>query len=111
MASSSSTEQLATVQLGALNTVCLQFADSDKKTLKRRATELDNECRSEIKWNMEMKTNLCYQNLEELYHVKEVLDKGKETGLTLSAEEVQRLCQHIETCQELLNEQVDTYEW
>ena len=35
MASSSSKDQLATVQMHALNTVCLQFADADKKALKR----------------------------------------------------------------------------
>ena len=55
--------------------------------------------------------HLCYENLGELYHVKQVLEKGKETGLTLSAEEVQRLCKHIDTCQEYLHEQVDRYEW
>ena len=40
MASDSSKEQLAIVQMDALNTVCLQFADADKKCLKRKVAEL-----------------------------------------------------------------------
>ena len=37
MASGSSSEQMATIQVGALNAVCRQFADSDKKNFEAQS--------------------------------------------------------------------------
>ena len=118
MVSGSSSEQMPTIQVGALTAVCRQFADVDKKTLKlrlksskRRVAELSQQKASDHCWNKEMKTKLCRDTLSELGPVAEVLEKGKETGLTLSPEEVQRLCKHMDSCQDLLRDQMDEWEW
>ena len=113
MASSSSQpgieekEQLATVQMDALNTVCLHFADADKKGLKRKVTELQNNLRSEYKWNLGIKARVWDESTNHLVEVSTVLEKGTETGLTLSPEEVQRLCKHIEECRAELDALMD----
>ena len=111
MASSSSQpeeeEQLATVQMDALNTVCLQFADADKRGLKRKVTDLQNTIRSEYKWNLGMKANVYTECTPHLDEVRTVLKKGTETGLTLSPEEVQSLCKHIEECGDVLEALLD----
>ena len=91
MASDSSKEQLATVQMDALNTVCLQFADPDKKTLKRKVVELSNDLRSESKHNSKVKFGVHNNCMLHIENVMTVLKEGKQTGLTLSPEEVQRL--------------------
>ena len=90
MASGSSKEQLATVQMDALNTVCFQFADPDKKCLKRKVTELKRENIRDKNWSRDMKMQLVHQLCLEILKVEEVLEKGKETGITLSAEEVRK---------------------
>ena len=61
------------------------------KRTKRRVADLSQRVASDHCWNKEMKTELCYDTLSELGPVAEVLEKGKETGLTLSPGEVQRL--------------------
>ena len=111
MASGSSQEQMPIAQVGALNTICQQFADSDKKTLKRkvtclkqRVTELDKQRCSDRAWSRDMK--LFYEDamVQDIVQVEEVLKKGTETGLTLSAEEVQKLCVHLDNARDSLED-------
>ena len=111
MASNSSKEQLATVQMDALNTSCLHFADTAKKSLKHK---LQDECLSTIK----LKNYLCMEkkvryktelgihseNYVQLMEVYEVLEEGTETGLPLSPEEVKRLKGHMGEAFEVLDE-------
>ena len=92
MTSNSPKEHLATVQMDALNTVCLQFADADKKTLKRKLVEVSNDRRSDY----EMKESIFWECADNLLKVQKQLKKGTETGLTLSPEEVQTLWQDIQ---------------
>ena len=96
MASNSS--QLATVQMDALNTVCLQFTDADKKTLKRKLVEVSNDRRSDYKLKVAMKESIFWECSEHLLKVQKQLKRGTETGLTLSPEGVQRLCMHLDNC-------------
>ena len=77
----------------------------------RRVAELSKRGASDHCWNMEMKTNLCHDTLLELGPVEEVLEKGKETGLTLSAEEVQILLIILDNCTGTLNEMVEDWSW
>ena len=84
MTSSSSQEQLPTAQVGALNTICQQFADSDKKTLKlkvkrvkRRETELDKRVASDHHWNMEMKPLFVMKTWGGFMALKKCLRKAK----------------------------------
>ena len=102
MASSSS--QMATVQMDALNTVCLQFADADKKTLKRKLVEVSNDRRSDYKMKVAMKESIFWECTDHLLKVQKQLKKGTETGLTLSPEEVQRLWQDIQNARVPLEE-------
>ena len=81
------------------------------KSSKRRVADLSQRVASDHCWNKEMKTELCYDTLSELGPAAEVLEKGKETGLTLSPGEVQRLCKHMGSCKELLMAQMDEWEW
>ena len=97
-------EQLATVQMDALNTVCLQFADADKKTLKRKLVEVSNARRSDRTFKSKMKIGVWEESTNELEEVRTVLEKGTETGLTLSPETVKRLCKHLEECREHIDE-------
>ena len=111
MASSSSKEQLVTVQMNALNTVCLQFADADKKCLKRKVTELQHSIRYDKKWSRKMKIKIEVESTTEISEVQEVLEKGKETGITLSAEEVRKMCKHLECCHEIMFCALDEDDW
>ena len=97
-------EQLATVQIDALNHVCSQFADSDKKCLKRKVAELQHSIRYDKKWSRKMKIKIETESTTEISEVQEVLEKGKETGLTLSAEEVQNLCVHLDHARDSLED-------
>ena len=97
-------EQLATVQMDALNTVCLQFADADKKTLKRKLVQVSNDRRAEYKHNLSIHAEVWDNSVNHLEEVRTVLEKGTETGLTLSPETVKRLCKHLEECREHIDE-------
>ena len=107
MASKCSIEKLTTVQMDALNTVCLEFADTDKKELKRKVTELKHDIRSDNKWKSKMKASVWDESTNHLEEVRTVLEKGTETGLTLSPEEVQRLSMHLEECREQIDALLD----
>ena len=97
-------EQLATVQIDALNYVCSQFADSDKKCLKRKVAELQHSIRYNKKWSRKMKIKIETESTTENSEVQDVLEEGKETGLTLSAEEVQNLCVHLDNARDSLED-------
>ena len=86
MASGSSSEQMPTTQVGALNAVCRQFADSDKKTLKRkvtclkqRVTEIHKQRCSDRAWSRDMKLFYKDAMIQDIVQVEKVLKKGKET--------------------------------
>ena len=103
--------QLATVQMDALNTVCSQFADPDKKCLKRKVTELKRGNISDKQWSRDMKMQLEDELFREMVQIEEALEKGKETGLTLSAEEVQKMCKHIRNCHDHMFYALDDNSW
>ena len=98
MTSNSPKEHLATVQMDALNTVCLEFADADKKSLKRKLVEVSNARRSEYKHNLGINASVFTESVTHLDKVSTVLETGTQTGLTLSPEEVQSLCMHLDDC-------------
>ena len=77
--------------MDALNTVCLKFTDPDKKTLKRKVVGLSNDLRSESKHNREVKFGAHTSCMLHTENVMTVLKEDKQTGLTLSPEEMQRL--------------------
>ena len=74
-------------------------------------TELDKQNVGDKAWSRDMKLLYEHDLMLEIGHVEDVLEKGKETGLTLSAEEVQRLCMHLNNCRRTMSEMVDDDSW
>ena len=79
--------------------------------LKARGDRAENEKISDKLYSRDMKLNLQGQLCLEVLKVEEVLKKGKETGITLSAEEVRKMCKHLECCHEIMFCALDEDDW
>ena len=79
--------------------------------LKAQSDRAENENSSDKLYSRDMKLNLQGQLCLEVLKVEEVLKKGKETGITLSAEEVQKRCKHLECCHGIMSCALGEDDW
>ena len=99
---------MVTSQIDALNTVRTHFELPEKRSLKRKVGELQiklikeqkRACSlaGEVKYRRQVASGIWDQSTDHLLEVSKVLEKGTDTGLTLSPEEVQTLHRHINEC-------------
>ena len=99
------TDEQVTVQLEALNTVHLKFADNDKKSLKRKLAQCEKELADTKKLLLEEQNgrtcerydiiSFCEDGSKQLNKIRSKLSKGIRTGMHLSKEDVSQLTTFI----------------
>ena len=102
-----SSDQAVTLQIAALSAVHNEYADCEKKELKRKLAECQKdlkEARLRIKQRRCEVNAVCKESRESMHKVDLVLRQGVYDGLPLSKEQVNDLSNHLHDAHNVLNE-------